>query len=433
MGSSNVNKAQIAVMAEDWKCISKVLPLEADADLYVKSIPNWTTTMRVVEFSEEAEVCITITDTETGEVLVSRIGDEMTFSLPTGVASPGRFILEVMPSAQLAARPPSCPEMQDGRVEVNVGEEPANVLLTDGGDNVLDQIIGATGAAAFEGLIPGEYGLVVAGPGMKCGTEHRSFTVMPGEQPELLGLDWEVPSCNEGDVTLDFELYGHGDFNTTLRLGNEAVWSNMEQGGEVNLQGLAPGTYALEVDHVCLEETIVLDLYDSEAVIAEAEYDAMVILDPVGGTALEALSACIGEEEYRWIVDGEVVGENAPLFHSVETAGGHVVELEAWNSTCFDIIELPFLVINWNEARVLDAPVTVREDAAQWTFVFGRDLGWTQLRMTDAAGRVVWTEQVQADEGYVHRVDRPATAGTYLMQVIGDGGQWGLPLLNAGF
>ena len=127
------------------------------------------------------------------------------------------------------------------------------------------------------------------------------------------------------------------------------------------------------------------------------------------------------------------LGENAPLFHTVETAGGHVVELEAWNSTCFDIIELPFLVINWNEARVLDTPVTVREDAAQWTFVFGRDLGWTQLRMTDAAGRVVWTEQVQAEEGYVHRVDRPATAGTYLMQVIGDGGQWGLPLLNAGF
>ena len=206
--------------------------------------------------------------------------------------------------------------MQDGRVEVNVGEEPANVLLTDGGDNVLDQIIGATGAAAFEGLIPGEYGLVVAGPGMKCGTEHRSFTVMPGEQPELLGLDWEVPSCNVGDVSLNFELYGQVDFNTTLRLGNEAIWSSMEQGGEVNLEGLAPGTYALEVDHVCLEETIVLDLYDSEAVIAEAEYDAMVILDPVGGTALEALSACIGEEEYRWIVDGEVVGENAPLFHS---------------------------------------------------------------------------------------------------------------------
>ncbi|HCZ08534.1 MAG TPA: hypothetical protein DHV07_05390, partial [Flavobacteriales bacterium] len=78
-------------------------------------------------------------------------------------------------------------------------------------------------------------------------------------------------------------------------------------------------------------------------------------------------------------------------------------------------------------------PITVSEDASHWTFVFGRDLGATQLRMLDAAGRTVWSGQVQAEEGYVYRVARPDVAGTYLMQVIGDAGQWGLPLLNAGF
>ena len=318
-------------------------------------------------------------------------------------------------------------------MQVTLGDEPTNVLLTDGGDNVLEQIIGATGSASFEDLAPGEYGLVVAGPGMLCGTERRSFTVTPGEQPELLGLDWEVPACNAGEVSLDFELYGSGDFVSSLRLGNEAVWSNVEEGGEVSLGGLEPGTYALEVEHLCLEETVVLDLYDPAAVTAEADYNAMVIMDPVGGTALEALSTCLGEETYRWVVDGEVVGEDEPLFYPVDVVGGHVVELEAWNSTCSDIIELPFLVVNWNEARILEAPVTVREDATHWTFVFGRDLGATQLRMTDAAGRMVWSAQVQAEEGYVYRIARPDVAGTYLMQVIGDGGQWGLPLLNAGF
>ena len=201
----------------------------------------------------------------------------------------------------------------------------------------------------------------------------------------------------------------------------------------MSLTGLEPGTYALEVDHVCLTETIVMDLYDPNAVAAEAIYDAVVVMDPVGGTALEALPACVGEDAYRWLVDGEVVGENEPLFHPVDVVGGHVVQLEAWNNACADVLDLAFLVVNWNEARVLDAPVTVREDASHWTLVFGRDLGRTQLRMTDAAGRTVWTGQVQAEEGYVHRIERPSTAGTYLMQVTGDGGQWGFPLLNAGF
>ncbi len=424
---------KIAVQSGDRRYSAKAMPRNAAMDLYVKSKANVATTMRVVGFTEGAEVCLTVTDTETGEIIVSRVGDEMTFTLPSHEAAEGRFVVEVVPTAAVAARPPSCPELNNGRVQVSLGEEPANVLLTDGGDNVLDQIIGATGSAAFEDLAPGDYGLVVAGPGMQCGSERRSFTVTPGEQPELLGLDWEVPACNEGEVSLDFELYGNGDFVSSLRLGNEAVWSNVEEGGEVSLSGLEPGTYALEVEHLCLEETVVLDLYDPSAVEADAEYDAMVIMDPVGGTALEALSTCYGEETYRWVVNGEVVGMDEPLFFPVNNVGGHVVELEAWNGACADIVELPFLVVNWNEARVLDAPVTVREDATHWTLVFGRDLGATQLRMMDAAGRVVWSGQVQAEEGYVYRIARPDAAGTYLMQVVSDGGQWGLPLLNAGF
>ena len=432
-GGSGSYPGKIAVQAGDWRCSAKALPTNATADLYVKSKANTETTMRVVGFTEGAQVCVTITDTETGDVMVSRVGDAMTFTLPSHEAEEGRFVLQVVPSATVAARPPSCPEMNNGRVQVSLGAEPTNVLLTDGGDNVLDQIIGATGSAAFENLAPGEYGLVVAGPEMLCGTERRLFSVTPGEQPELLGLDWEVPSCNAGEVSLDFELYGNGDFVTSLRLGNESVWSNVEDGGEVSLSGLAPGTYALEVEHLCLEETVVLDLYDPSAVTAEADYDAMVVMDPIGGTALEAISTCWGEEAYRWVVNGEIAGENEPLFFPVETTGGHVVELEAWNATCSDIIELPFLVVNWNEARILDTPITVSEDASHWTFVFGRDLGATQLRMLDAAGRTVWSGQVQAEEGYVYRVARPDVAGTYLMQVIGDAGQWGLPLLNAGF
>lgn len=256
---------------------------------------------------------------------------------------------------------------------------------------------------------------------------------MPGEQPELLGLDWEVPACNEGEVSLDFELYGNGDFVSSLRLGNEAVWSNVEEGGEVSLGGLEPGTYALEIEHLCLEETVVLDLYDPSAVIAAAEYEAMVIMDPVGGTALEAHSMCYGEETYRWVIDGQVVGEDEPLFYPVDFVGGHVVELEAWNGTCADIKELPFLVVNWNEARIKDAPVVVREEGQHWALVFGEDLGWTQVVLTDAAGRTVLTDGFEVGAGHVQRIERPMVAGTYLLRVSGEAGQWGLPVLSAGF
>lgn len=433
MTSSSLKRGQMAVLAGDWKCSSKLLPESVAMPLFVRSRANHETTIRVVGFTAEAEVCVTITDTETGEMMVSRVGEEMSFTLPQHEAAAGRFILEVRPSAKVSSRAPSCPDMADGRVDVTVGLEPTNVLLTDGGDNVLEQFIGAVGSAYFEGLEPGNYGLVVAGPDMQCGTERRSFVVGPGEQPELLGLDWTVPACNAGEVSLAFELYGSGEFNTALRHGNQAVWTNVELGGEVELGGLTPGTYALEVEHLCLNETVVLDLFDAASVAAEAVYDPVMVMDPLGGTALEAIPACVGNDDYRWLLGGEVVGENEPLFLPVQEAGEYTVVLDAWNNTCADMVELDFLVVNWNEARMLEAPITVREDAAHWVLVFGEELGATTLRMTDAAGRTVWTGQVQAEEGVVYRVARPATAGTYLMQVTSNGGQWGFPLLNAGF
>ena len=433
LSSSSVNAAQLAVESESDRFIKKGLPMMGTSSLFVKSKAGMATTLRVSSFSDEAEVCVTITDTETGEVMVSRVGDQMTFTLPSDQAEEGRFMLEVIPSAVVQARTPSCPEIEDGRVEVGISEGSANVLLTDEEHEVLAQVLGATGSAVFENLAPGTYGLVVAGPELRCGTERRHFVVEPGVQPELLGLDWNVPACNAGVAELEFEIYGSGDFNTSLRQGNQEVWSDVEHGGEVELTGLEPGTYALEIEHLCFEETVVVDLYDVHTVTADADYSPMIVMDPVGGTALEAFSMCTGEEEFRWLVDGEVVGENEPLFYPVDLAGGHVVELEAWNALCSDVVELPFLVVNWNEARLMEAPVVVREEGQHWALVFGEDLGWTQLELTDAAGRTVWSETLQVEAGHVQRVERPMTAGTYLMRVSGDAGQWGFPVLSAGF
>ena len=432
LASSSVRRGQIAVESGLHRFVRKGLPANATAPLYVKSRANFPTTMRVTSFTPEAEVCVTITDTETGDMIVSRVGDEMTFTLPAHQAEQGRFILDVMPSARVFARPPSCPDLEDGRVEVTVGEGPTNVLLTDGGDNVLQQYLGASGSAVFEHLLPGQYGLVVAGPGLRCGTERRSFLVHPGEEPELMGLDFTIPDCNQGEAQVSFEIYGHGDFEASLRLGNEAVWTEVEQGGDVIIGGLDPGTYALEVNHICLNETVVLDLMDPDAVNAEADYASTVLFDPLGGTALEALSTCTGEENYRWLSGGEEIGENEPLFHLVNETGEHVVQLEAWNETCSDMVELPFLVLNWNQSRMLQAPVTIHEDVVQWVLEFGEDLGLTDLQLVDASGRTVWSVQASVVAGHQHRVERPSAAGTYFMQIVSDGGQWSFPLFSSG-
>ena len=93
-------------------------------------------------------------------------------------------------------------------------------------------------------MAPGEYAVMVdAYEGTSlCRGGRRQVVIAPGEQPELLGLEALPSDCNAGMASLEFELYGSGDYQTELMQGNTSVWSETLPAGEHTLEGIAQGS-----------------------------------------------------------------------------------------------------------------------------------------------------------------------------------------------
>ena len=313
-------------------------------------------------------------------------GEEMGFTLPAHEADSGRFVLTVHDWARTEGVMPSCPEAVDGRVRVAVGDMlTANVALMDPAGQLLDQAIGVQGTEEFI-VPPGDYGVIVTSTEGTCPKVQREVTVPPGEEPELLGLDWTVPECNEGDVDIEFELYGGGVFGWSLRDEDGAVIRQGADVGEVKESGLAPGTYTLEVDHACLIESHSIPAIDPEAPLPEAEWEPVLVLGEDGQAVWQATCTTPGIESCRWrLPDGTWI-ESPQLEWTVESTGDHEVLLEVAANGCTVVQPITFSAVS---SLRMEAPSdwVVRTEAQRWTLsnlVLEGEVEWTLL---DAAGR----------------------------------------------
>ena len=382
--SSSIRKGQLAIQSNGQEYISKSLPRELTLPLRLRSRANFPTTVRVVAAPEE--FCGRILDQETGAVLELIEGAEMGFTLPAHEADSGRFVLTVHDWARTEGLMPSCPEAVDGRVRVAVGDMlTANVALLNPAGQLLDQAIGIQGTEDFI-VPPGDYGVIVTSTEGTCPKVQREVTVPPGEEPELLGLDWTVPECNEGDVDIEFELYGGGVFGWSLRDEDGAVIRQGADVGEVKESGLAPGTYTLEVDHACLIESHSIPAIDPEAPLPEAEWEPVLVLGEDGQAVWQATCTTPGIESCRWrLPDGTWI-ESPQLEWTVESTGDHEVLLEVAANGCTVVQPITFTAVS---SLRMEAPSDwmVRTEAQRWTLsnlVLEGAVEWT---LFDAAGR----------------------------------------------
>ena len=167
---------------------------------------------------------------------------------------------------------------------------------------------------------------------------------MPGEQPEVLGLEWSESPCNSEPVNLAFELYGGGTFGWTVSTSEGTVQQGAGS-GEIEVSELPPALYTLDVVHACLEEEIELSLLDPNAPTAWANWNNVVVANDQGVAQLQA--EFTGQaESHHWLYLGEAVSVNGPL--SVEVSGGglHEVVLVTESNGCVASRVLEFEVVS---------------------------------------------------------------------------------------
>jgi len=386
----------MAYLVEGEQYVVKTLPHDVEGELYVRSRSNVETTLRVLEVAGDPAFCGHILDTETGAILVLQEGEEMSFTLPNDAASAGRFTLTGSRFAHATGVAPECEDSEAGMIVLELGEAVADVLVIN--YTTMEEAglaLQATGTLELP-IAPGAYALEVSAmEGTSyCRGGRRQVVVAPGEQPELLGLEAQAAECNEGMSSLAFELYGGGVFEAALVQGSEMVWSESLLPGEHVLEGISPGDYGFKVNHACLEVTEWITLLDPGMPTVVPEYPFFTEVDGSGGAWL--LASCMGCETgeghgYGWMLDGEVVGEDAPLEIWVEEAGAYNMELVAHGPNCEVSHPFEMLVgkhkvsspdaVRWGGVSESMLQVTV---ATEWRGV--------TLRWHDSAGRLLGAE-----------------------------------------
>ena len=406
--SSAVQQPKIALYSENNLYAAKSLPRSFERALYLRSSGQNEVTMRVVKAPDE--MCGSVVDAVTGQVLDLVVGEEMSFTLAQTVSAYERFMLAVHDFARTEAVMPSCPESADGKVAVHVGDGvTANMSLLSPEGVVLDQLLGVEEAAEFTAVQPGEYTVVVTGvAGTVCPKSQREVIVPPGEQPELLGLNWSAPPCNEGTIEIDFELYGGGTFGWML-FGEDGIAQQGAGAGEMVLTGMAPGGYVLNVDHACLQESVEFEAVDSDAPVVDWEADEVVVANEDGTAVIEAFFTGTADA-YRWYLANVMIGNNAPLAYDVFGEGVYAITLEAERNGCTATETFDFSVVS---AQRGEAELGWKVSMSPGGWLIQSEVPWSTLQwsLVDGAGRLV--SAGRETEGHQLRMVYPIAAGTY--------------------
>ena len=313
---------------------------------------------------------------------------------------------------------PSCPDAVDGRVQVQVGAAlTAHVALLDEAGQMLDQAMDVEGDVEFV-VPPGDYEVIVTSTVGQCLKVQRTLAVPPGEQPELLGLDWSAPSCNAGMASIGFELYGGGVFS----------WSLVDDGGMVTEQGVGhgaewvldavhPGHYVLEVDHACMVESHTIDVVDPLAPMAEAEAAEVVVLDN-GSGLWQAVCTSPYMETCRWQYAGQDWVEGVFFELDVTTLGEHEVTLEVQANGCVVTTTLTFTAVE-NLREATSESWMVAHGESCWTLSHSQDHETLHWFLYDLSGRLVLSGEGE-DAAPQVTVPHPAVSGLYWLVLEAD-------------
>jgi len=356
-----------------------------------------------------SEVCGRVVDQATGEVLSLIEGESMAFTLPAEEADSGRFMITLHDWARTTGVMPSCPDAMDGRVRVNVGDWVSNVALMDSQGQVMDQMVGGEGQIEFTAS-PGEYHVIVTAAGGVCPKVQRQVVVPEGEEPEVLGLDWTTPVCNEGEVDVEFELYGGGTFHWVLTDGAGAVVREGSGLGEFRETGLAVDDYTLEVSHDCLFESHSIPAFDAHVPVPEAEFNPVVVMDEDGQAMWQAICTNSDLERCRWgLPDGTWI-ESPFLEWTTDVPGQHEVLLEVLANGCMATRPFSFSVVSTSRMEEIPDWEVARSDG-HWVLSTTYSLGPVNWSLIDASGRLM-------DRGLIEtpgsgRIKFPAAQGVF--------------------
>ncbi|MCH2197367.1 MAG: T9SS type A sorting domain-containing protein [Flavobacteriales bacterium] len=275
--------------------------------------------------------CVTLEDTETGEIYVVNENLMLEVALEEDMVS-DRFIVHLSAPATVTVNDITCFGANDAMIEVNtpdMGNWTASWY--DELDNLVLVTEDFTGTTVLGGLGMGNYKVVLSNDALACEAVETVVSIDEAQVHEVM-IDKEENACNagyQGWIQLDVD---HADIFEFTVTGDDflAEGSSLD---ELILDELANGTYTVEISSACIDETHEVVLIDADMVTLET--NELVTAELIDGLAELTLVAEVSNADLvEWtVVDGPVAtGEVVNLEFTEE--GEYEVHVVAYGGEC---------------------------------------------------------------------------------------------------
>lgn len=379
--------------------------------------PAGTYALSVSEYVEIPEgYCMVIEDLNSGEMQL--LDESMSFTFEKEASDGVRFLLHVGQVLSATALSPDC-YGGNGMIQVE-STATGNFTWMDELGNVLDTEAGDV--SLFTEATAGGYTVSVESTGWCPAASLSVWMDQPAE--ETLTIEGTRAHCQSSTASL--HLSGSApEMTATISDGSETWVVDFE--GDLEWDELDPAVYNISVNSACKSWSEAIDLIDPDAVTVELSTPAeSLVWNDAAMTAIVD-AAATNAESFTWEINGTAVDGLDQWLLSINGPGIYSVGVTASNENCTATDNITIEVSSATGVlEQAEAAFELTQTAEGIQLQFEGNVGGVfDIRITDAAGRVVFQDAAGFGSGSIYRAHlQDLRSGVYAVTVLGEKSRW---------
>ncbi len=358
-----------------------------------------------------SSVCLFIEDTETGDIYPVSEDTEITVIAPEDYYITEKYVLHARPGATLESQMASCYGIKDGEITVDA---PAysdwTIQIFDDQNNLIEST--EANQTSIEGLYAGTYTAVMTGDDTTCNSLTQQIDVTQPAQ-EVIEYTAYTASCSNEDGFLNVYVSNANEWTVAAFDEGQIVTEN--SGSDlVQLNQLPGKIYTVQISTECSYEEVVVDLSDTNAVLADFTSEEEIILEN-GIASLEAINMSQNDIYNEWYVNDELVSLADDFTFEFSALGEYELTLISSNDHCSSETTKFITVSAVDNVIENEISISILNTESAW-LINGTNQQDLRIELYDTAGKLVVSERISNDG---HSISKNGLSqGVYTLRIL---------------
>jgi hypothetical protein len=405
MNSASATAVELAFIATDQTKLSidsrNPSNIAAEIAMYCEMPAAGTYTFSIQDVVEMPfGTCYYIEDLITHETMLIAPGGSWSITVTEPFAGT-RFIIHTQQEVQVVVSDSDCLNANNGMIQVT-GAQTDWIEITSMANQT---VLNATNVGTYGQLLPGDYLISIQPNITGCEAQEIGIQISAPMVPMAQLVDSEVATCNqENNGSLSIHWAEAAPYSYSLfDEQNQLVQSGTSGAELLEIAQLSPQAYRIHLVGECMEQDLMVDLNDPDAVMAGIlSEDLQLTVSNGVAQPIAIYQNNINAHETSWMLNNELVQSEA-IFELPFYAPGHYeLSLLAFNDRCS---AADTIYINVEQVMVpenLSVEVIEVTQTTQHVQIFANALDQPidRIEIFDLNGKLVYSELTNLQKGH---------------------------------